>query len=192
MKETKTKEELFIEQLIEMYGFSDYALINRETGEIQVLPNGSKTKFPTLPKTDKHQRVLERFLDGEKFVKLYKRSLSELDKELSYRNFTWFIRLSEYLGMRDCILYDDNGNYLNIKNLSELLDIDYDNLKAAFREFTKLELIKKVKVPSQKDVYKTVQAIAANPYLYMNGEYIVEEIRQQFADTKWAKLYAKK
>lgn len=189
MKDTKTKEEKLIEFLISIYGNSNFAIVNKSTGEIQDLPFGSGTVLPKVPKFDKQNRVLTKFLGKETFVKLYKRSINELNKALSYRNFTWFVSLSEYLGMNDCILYDEDYNYLNIKQLSNLLEVDYDNLRSAFRDYIKLGLVKKIKVTSNKDIYKKVQAIAVNPYLYMNGEYIVEDIRKEFADTKWAKMY---
>ena len=190
MKDTKTKEERFIEDLIRIYGSCDFAMVNKSTGEITELPYGTKTKLPSLPKTTKDGRELTQFMKKEKFVKLYKRSLSELDKVLSYRDFNWFIRMSEYVGMQDCTLYDDEGNYLNVKKLSQLLDVDYNNFSSAFKGFEKLGLVKKIKVPSRKDVYKQVNGLVTNPYLYMNGEYVLEDIRKQFDDTKWAKLYS--
>lgn len=189
MQDTKTREEKLIEELIRIYGSSDFVILDKTTGEMTELPFGSKTKLPSLPKTTKQGRELTQFMKKEKFVKLYKRSLSELDKVLSYRDFNWFIRMSEYVGMQDCTLYDDDGNYLNVKKLSQLLDVDYNNFSAAFKGFEKLGLVKKIKAPSKKDVYKQVNALVTNPYLYMNGEYVIEDIRQQFADTKWAKLY---
>lgn len=189
MQDTKTREEKLIEELIRIYGSSDFVIYDKTTGEMMELPFGSKTKLPSLPKTTKQGRELTQFMKKEKFVKLYKRSLSELDKVLSYRDFNWFIRMSEYVGMQDCTLYDDDGNYLNVKKLSQLLDVDYNNFSAAFKGFEKLGLVKKIKSPSKKDVYKQVNALATNPYLYMNGEYVIEDIRRQFADTKWAKLY---
>ena len=190
MQDTKTREERLIEELIRVYGSSDFVIFDKTTGEMTELPFGSKTKLPSLPKTTKQGRELTQFMKKEKFVKLYKRSLSELDKVLSYRDFNWFIRMSEYVGMQDCTLYDDDGNYLNVKKLSQLLDVDYNNFSAAFKGFEKSGLVKKIKAPSKKDIYTQVYALVTNPYLYMNGEYVVEDIRQQFADTKWAKLYA--
>ena len=190
MKDTKTIEEKFIEELIRIYGSSNFILVDKDTGDITELPYGSLTKLPSLPKTNKQGRELTQFMKKEKFVKLYKRSIGELDKVLSYRDFNWFIRISEYVGMQDCTLYDDDGKYLNVKRLSQLLDVDYNNFSTAFKGFEKLGLVKRVKVPSQKDVYKKVNAIATNPYLYMNGEYVVEDIRREFIDTKWAKLYS--
>lgn len=189
MKDAKTKEEQFIEKLIEFYGNSNLSVVDKTTGEIIDLPFGSVTKFPSLPKLDKYNRILTKFLAKEKFVKLYKRTIHILSKELSYRNFTWFVEMSEYVGMLDCILYDDDDNYLNIRKLSKLMDIDYNNLCNAFKDFESKELIKKIEVPSKKDIYKKVKAIAVNPYLYMNGEYIVEKIKQEFVNTRWAKMY---
>ena len=193
MQNTKTNEEKYIEQLISAYGLSDFELVNKTTGEITELPYGSKTKLPILPKTTKDGRELTQFMKKEKFVKLYKRSLSELDKILSYRDFNWFIRMSEYVGMYDCTLYDDDGTYLNVRKLSQLLNVDYNNFSSAFKGFEKLGLVKKIKAKSQKDIYKQVNVIAANPYLYiyiyMNGEYVIEDIRQQFVNTTWAKIY---
>lgn len=56
--------------------------------------------------------------------------------------------------MQDCTLYDDDGKYLNLKKLSQLLDVDYKNFGKAFKEFEKLGLVKKIKVPSQKDALR--------------------------------------
>ena len=55
--------------------------------------------------------------------------------------------------MQDCTLRNDDGEYLNVKQISELLDVNYDNLKTVFRGYEKNGLIKKVKMPSQKDIY---------------------------------------
>lgn len=113
MQDTKTKEEKFIEQLIKIYGSSNFVVYDKTTGEITELPYDSKIKLPSLPKSDNNGRKLTQFMKREKFVKLYKRSINELDKVLSYRDFNWFIRMSEYVGMQDCTLYDDDGKYLN-------------------------------------------------------------------------------
>lgn len=185
----KTREEKLIESLIEYYGASGHCDLDEITGELKQLPLGTKVQLPPLPKFDKENRIVTKFMSKELFVKLYKRTIGTLGKELSYRNFTWFVTLSEYVGMWDCVLYDEDGNYMTLKKLSSLMEVDYDNLRNAFKDFTERELIKKIDVPSKKDIYKTITAYAVNPYLYMNGEYVVEEIRKEFADTRWAKMY---
>ena len=174
-------------KLIEEYGLSEFAIINKQTGEVvQDLLNGTTVKNPKLIYRNKKGKELVKFQPKELFVKLYKRAIDQLGRELSNRDFSWFIRLSPYVKMQDCTLRNDNDEYLNVKQISELLGVNYDNLKTVFRSYEKNGLIKKVKMPSQKDIYKEVNAIVVNPFLYVNGEYVVKEIRDMFADTKWS------
>ena len=174
-------------KLIEEYGLSEFAIINKETGEVvQDLINGTTVKNPRLIYRNKKGKELVKFQPKELFVKLYKRAIDQLGRELSNRDFSWFIRLSPYVKMQDCTLRNDNDEYLNVKQISELLGVNYDNLKTVFRSYEKNGLIKKVKMPSQKDIYKEVNAIVVNPFLYVNGEYVVKEIRDMFTDTKWS------
>ena len=51
MQDTKTREERLIEELIRVYGSSDFVIFDKTTGEMTELPFGSKTKLPSLPKT---------------------------------------------------------------------------------------------------------------------------------------------
>ena len=174
-------------KLIEEYGLSEFAIINKETGEVvQDLINGTTVKNPRLIYRNKKGKELVKFQPKELFVKLYKRAIDQLGRELSNRDFSWFIRLSPYVRMQDCTLRNENDEYLNVKQISELLGVNYDNLKTVFRSYEKNGLIKKVKMPSQKDIYKEVNAIVVNPFLYVNGEYVVKEIRDMFTDTKWS------
>ena len=174
-------------KLIEEYGLSEFAIINKQTGEVvQDLLNGTTVKNPKLIYRNKKGKELVKFQPKELFVKLYKRAIDQLGRELSNRDFSWFIRLSPYVKMQDCTLRNDNDEYLNVKQISELLGVNYDNLKTVFRSYEKNGLIKKVKMPSQKDIYKEVNVIVVNPFLYVNGEYVVKEIRDMFADTKWS------
>ena len=174
-------------KLIEEYGLSGFSIINNETGEIvQDILNGSTLKNPKLISRNKEGKELVKFQPKELFVKLYKRAIEQLGRELSNRDFSWFIRLCPYVRMQDCTLRNDDGEYLNVKQISELLDVNYDNLKTVFRGYEKNGLIKKVKMPSQKDIYKEVNVIVVNPFLYVNGEYVVKEIRDLFSDTKWS------
>ena len=175
------------EKLIEEYGLSEFAIINKETGEVvQDLLNRTTVKNPRLIYRNKKGKELVKFQPKELFVKLYKRAIDQLGRELSNRDFSWFIRLSPYVKIQDCTLRNDNDEYLNLKQISELLGVNYDNLKTVFRSYEKNGLIKKVKMPSQKDIYKEVNAIVVNPFLYVNGEYVVKEIRDMFTDTKWS------
>ena len=45
MKDTKTREEKFIEELIRIYGSSNFILVDKDTGDITELPYGSSTNY---------------------------------------------------------------------------------------------------------------------------------------------------
>ena len=177
------------EKLIEEYGLSEFSVINKETGEIVLdLLNGTSIHQPKLKYKNKDGQELIKFQPKELFVKLYKKAIEQLGKELSNRDFSWFIRLSPYIKMNDCTLRNNDDTYLNVKQLSKLLGVNYDNFKTVMRSFEKIGLIKKIRVPSQKDIYKEVNAIVVNPYLYVNGEYVVKEVKDMFALTQWSNL----
>ena len=177
------------EKLIEEYGLSEFSVINKETGEIVLdLLNGTSIHQPKLKYKNKDGQELIKFQPKELFVKLYKKAIEQLGKELSNRDFSWFIRLSPYVKMNDCTLRNNDDTYLNVKQLSNLLGVNYDNFKTVMRSFEKIGLIKKIRVPSQKDIYKEVNAIVVNPYLYVNGEYVVKEVKDMFALTRWSDL----
>lgn len=190
MKTDNTKKIIKnFEKLIEEYGLSEFSVINKETGEIVLdLLNGTSIHHPKLKYKNKDGQELIKFQPKELFVKLYKKAIEQLGKELSNRDFSWFIRLSPYVKMNDCTLRDNDDTYLNVKQLSKLLDVSYDNFKTVMKSFEKIGLIKKIRVPSQKDIYKEVNAIVVNPYLYVNGEYVTKEVKEMFALTHWSSL----
>ena len=106
-------------KLIEEYGLSGFSIINNETGEIvQDILNGSTLKNPKLISRNKEGKELVKFQPKELFVKLYKRAIEQLGRELSNRDFSWFIRLCPYVRMQDCTLRNDDGEYLNVKQFS--------------------------------------------------------------------------
>lgn len=184
-----TTEMRRIAESIDEYGMSDFAIIDKTTGEVvQDLVNGTKIKAPRLKYKNTYGKELIKFQPKEQFVKMYKKAIEQLGHELSNRDFAWFMRLAPYVYMQDCALRNDDGEYLNIKQLSELLNVNYNNLKNIFHSYEELELIKKIKMPSQKSIYKEANAIVINPYLLMNGEYVVKDVRDLFKDTKWANL----
>lgn len=177
----KTNDEKLLEALLNEFGESGNYIVN-EDGTYTIIPNGTHIKYPSLPKKNKQGETLVTFQPKEKFVKLYKKSISYLRDNYSYKEFTVFVSLAEYARMNDCVLVNDSGAYLSAKDLSELLKIDYSNIRKVVSKFEKDGLIKHIEVSSQKDVYKNVSAIAVNPYLCMNGEHVVQNIIQQFND----------
>lgn len=185
--ELLSNQEKYYKKIIDEYGSSDYKVVNIKTGEYVDIPYGSTLKYPSLPKTNYNGNIIEKFQQKEMFIKVHKNPIEILGKELSNRDFAWFMRLIPYVRMYDCVLYDiENNKYLSIKDLSELMDVDYSNLKSVLKSFEDNGLIKKIKRPSNKDVYKSVNALAVNPFVLMNGEYVEKDIKELFINTKWS------
>lgn len=186
----KNSQDRYLEKLKEEYGINDeIALVSKTTGEIIDVENGVSIKHPPLKRKNKQNEVLiSNFKKKELFIKVYKTPIEILGKELSNRDFAWFMRLIPYINMQDCVLYDVDKEYLNVSKLSKLLEVNYNNLQAVIKDYEKNGLIAKIKRPSLKDVYKEVSVIAVNPYVLMNGECLVESINDAFKETKWAKM----
>lgn len=176
------------ELLIEQYGDSGFSLLNKKTGEYQDIPYQSNFNLPLNKKQIEYLNNNEKkFKAKEIFVKVYKDPIVILGKELSNRDFAWFMRLIPYINKSDCILMN-NECYLNVKQISELLDVNYDNAKTVFRNFEKLGLIGKIERQSQKDIYKTNKVLVVNPYIFFNGQDLSKDVFEKFKDSRWAIL----
>lgn len=178
-----------MDRLIEQYGASDFFVGNKTTGEYQELPYQTKINLPLDEKQIEYLKENEKnFKAKELFVKVYKDPIEILGSELSNRDFAWFMRLIPYISQSECILVDKEGKYLNVKQISALLGVNYDNAKTVFRNFETLDLIGKVERQSQKDLYKTTKVLVVNPYIFFNGKDLKNDVFELFNNSKWAKL----
>ena len=114
--------------------------------------------------------------------------IEDLNNILSNRDFCWFIRMIQYIKTEDCSIRN-NDNYLNVKQISELLDVDYNNFSTTFKKYEKNNLVKKIKMESQKDIYKMVNVIVVNPYLYTNTDSVSDDILNSFYNTQYEKSW---
>lgn len=111
--------------------------------------------------------------------------IEDLNDNLSNRDFCWFIRMIQHVKYDDCSIRDINNSYLNVKQISKILAVDYNNFSSALKKFENLNLIKKVEMQSQKDIYKKVKVIVVNPFLYSNIENIKDYILNEFSGSKY-------
>lgn len=121
---------------------------------------------------------------AKKELYLRKEIIEDLNENLSNRDFCWFIRMIQMIEYKDCSLRNNNV-YLNIKEISKLLKIDYNNFSSVFKKYENLCLVKKIKRKSQKDVYKCINVLTINPYLYTNISHIEDEILFEFSGSKY-------
>ncbi len=184
----KTREDL--EQIKKEQGINeDLYILHADTGECEELENGAKIIHPKKKrKNKKGEYLVDKFKKKELFVKVYKMPVEVLGKELTNRDFAWFMRLIPYIHMEDCVLYDDEKKeYLTIRRISELMEVNYDNLCTVFKGYKDKGLIADIERPSLHDGYKTVMAIVVNPYILMNGKCLLEQTNNIFNNLDWHK-----
>lgn len=102
----------------------DVTHVNTDTGEIICETKGcTEIKDHSLTDKENNKReymdshVLD-FNNGEKFVKLYDKTIPILRKMLSPTEFTFVISLSEFVSYEDCILrktHHGNSHILDMK-----------------------------------------------------------------------------
>ena len=119
---------------------------------------------------------------------MFKLPIFQLMQCLSYRDFTWFIGLLMFVNKEDNILMYE-GEYLNIKRISELFSVNYDNMRKAFKTYLQNELVYKGKAPSLKNTNKIVNVLIVNPFVVFNGKNICENTYNLSSHSSWAKLY---
>lgn len=179
------------DNLLELHGDSGFAILDKNTGEISDIPFGTKLNLPPLKYCiDTIVNFLNRKNKAEVFTKMYDRVKCDVIDSLSYRDYAWFSKITMYQSKGTNILVNKKTDtYLKIKDISKLLDINYGNLKTAFRNFESAELVKKLAITSQKDVSKTVNVYVVNPFVSFNGKDLSGQVFDIFRDTKWAKYY---
>ena len=133
------------------------------------------------------KKYITDFNKKELFVKVYINPIKELWKELSMREYAVASALMQFISYKDGILRN-NGIAINMKDISVLLEMDYDAIRKIIPVLEKKKILAKVKRQSDKYADKEKNYIVVNPYLFLRGTDIEKEIVDLFAESKWASL----
>jgi hypothetical protein len=136
---------------------------------------------------DYTNKYITNFNKKELFVKVYKNPIKELWKELTMREYAVSTALMPYISYKDGILRND-GVAINIKDMSVLLEMDYDAIRKIIPKLEKELVLKKVKRQSDKYADKTKNYYVVNPYLFMCGTDMEKEIVDIFKCSKWSNI----
>lgn len=117
-----------------------------------------------------------------------KSPISEMWKILSVREYAISIRLSQFITKEDGVLRND-GKIINLKDMSTLLEIDYDSIRRTIPELEKKGIIAKIEIDSDISKGKYKNCYVVNPYVYLITDYISKNNLDLFIDTIWAKKY---
>lgn len=140
------------------------------------------------PKQDEYKnKYAINFKKGDAFVKMFISPLCELYKELSSSECAVVLGTMSFISYKDGILRYDN-KILNVKEICELLDANYETFKRTFANLIKKEVFKKIERQSDKYADKTKKCIVVNPYIFLRGQDIEKSIVEEFSNTKWANI----
>jgi DNA-binding MarR family transcriptional regulator len=134
-----------------------------------------------------NQKYVTNFKKKELFVKVYINPIKELWKTLSIREYAVASALMQFISYKDGILRD-NGVAINMKDISKLLEMDYDAIRKIIPVLEKKKILVKVKRQSDKYADKEKSYIVVNPYLFLRGTDMEREIVNLFSDSIWANL----
>jgi hypothetical protein len=126
---------------------------------------------------DKNKDKTINFNKNKTFVRLYC-GILELKKKLTDREFAVAIALSDFV-CDDCCLREGgrgNGKILTMQDLSEKLDVTYDNLKGIILSLRKKNILA---IFIDKDKRKI---ISVNPYVYSRDSRVSDVSATYFKD----------
>lgn len=145
-------------------------------------------KIVRLEQTDYRAKYITNFNKKELFVKVYINPLTELWNDLSIREYAIATALIRFISYKDGILRY-NGESINMKDISKILDMDYDAIRKIFPVLEEKKILSKIKRKSDKYADKEKNYIVVNPYLFLRGTDIEKEVEKLFSDSKWAKMF---
>lgn len=108
--------------------------------------------------------------------------------ELSNREYAITIAISQFITLNDGVLRYDNS-ILNLKEISKLLELDYDAIRKIIPVLEKKEILYKLEIKSDRNNGKSKMCYVANPFIYLNYDYICNSNLDLFINSKWATYY---
>lgn len=131
------------------------------------------------------------FNKGVRFVKIYDNMIDALADQLTLGEFRFAIRLTKHISYDDCILRTNghgNGKVLTIKDISELMNLNYQNCCKLMNSLIDKGVFGKHTVGSIETPGKELQCYTANPYIFMRGMKVERAIVALFEDTGWGRI----
>ena len=161
-------------------------VVDEETGVILTdIYEGDK--IIRKSQSDYNNKYVTNFNKKELFVKVNINPLKEMWKELSMREFAVATALIPYISYKDGILRN-NGISINLKEISLLLEIDYEAIRKIIPILEKKMIIQKTEIQSERYANKMKKCYVVNPYLFLRGTDIEYKILELFHNSKWSNI----
>lgn len=176
--------------------------IDTDTGEIICQTEGcTEIKDSNESAEERARKEYERthilnFNEGKSFVKLYTGGLNILRQHLTPTEFVFAISLAEFVTWEDCVLRASSNGHSHIitaKELSELLDMDYNVVRRLIAALKKKGVIGKHDTGSiidNSDI-KIKSVYTVNPYVFFKGINANRTVTAFYEHTGWRELMDK-
>lgn len=185
LNENETKEELL------------GIVVSPYTGEyIDEIRSGDKIKHKSDDKKKKEflENYEPNFNKGESFVKLYDKTLSVLRKNLKPTEAIFAVSLAEYVSYQDGILRrggHGNGKFLDMKDLSVEMDIDYNVVRRIMSVLISKGIVCKYEVGCVENPKLKAKGYVCNPWIFIRGNIANRTVMGLFENSGWRELLDK-
>lgn len=155
---------------------TEYAFINKLTGEIEEFEKDSKVFTTKLTGDVEYNSKNYSYLDNDKLIEL-------LNKEIKYNELGVLITMSVQLMKRYNICMYDEITPFSTKTLSEILKITPQATRNIIRRLIELNIVAEVTIKEMKHLGKV---FVINPQLIRKGKQFSGQLGQYFReDKKW-------
>lgn len=170
-----------------------------ETGEILCETKGCtqvKDNEMTEKEIEKKKYLdshIMKFKDGDIFVKFYLEAIPVLRKHLTPSEFVFAVSIAEFVSWQDCVLRKGthgNNHIIDMKELSELLDMDYGVVRRLVSALKKKGVIGKHETGTilEDSDSKAKVVYTVNPYIYFRGVDVNKTVASFYENTGWDNL----
>ena len=196
---TKKKELLCsktkYEKMIERHGESNLIVQLPETGEAQILPNGTRIIFPDWKMDEKNpDRGIHN--EGVSYMKIYDKCDMEIIDTCSIGEYVFLCKLRRFVSFNENILRlggIHNGHVLSPKEIASILGMSINSVRDYIKFFKAVEIIGDYQLPCKDNPKITTKCLVINPWVYSKGQYMLVDICDLFANSYWYGLaYARK
>lgn len=161
------------------------AVVDYETGEIiDELCAGDRVLHDSPEQRELKEKYHLNFNKREEFVKVFTSTLMAVNKELTTKEGSVLLEIIPFISYSDGVLRYNN-QIVDLKELSELNDENYDVFRRTISSLIKRGIIAKTKVTSDNSKYVDRTCYVVNPYIFFKGTNLERRFGYLFEDTKW-------
>lgn len=171
-------------------------VFDEKTGkEIKVKSNKYRiTIEELLEEDDSDDSSGERFMDDITFIKSFRGNGIMLTQKLTNAEIAAVVFLCDFICYNDCVLRKNGnklGNPLSIRDLSDLIGINYETFRKTMSSLKKKQVIGQHSTGDSKNG-TLIKWITVNPFIFCRGIEVEKWVIDFYSNSEWAKIERQK